>query len=348
MSEPSSGGARGFRKRVRAWSKPLGLDDAARRAYVEAGRVGERALALWSGPLRPEDAILLVSGGRSGSTWVADILCACAGVQQIFEPLHPGMVREVQELTGWSDTHDPHIRSHYLRPGADHRDWDDFLRRLLAGRVRNYWTDAVRTSWWPRRYVIKVIRGNLLVGHVVDRFSPSVVFLVRNPYSVVASRVAAGWFAEARDLLAQEELVEDYLRPWICDLESEPDLLGIHAAWWAIETRVAADQLATRPHHFATYEGILEDPLRRMLQMAAALDLAPDGMETVDFAAPSRMANATSEPGSGGDYARRSAQRLDDTQRARIRAWAERLEVDWYDADGTPRVECGRVPGASA
>lgn len=161
-----------------------------------------------------------------------------------------------------------------------------------------------------------------MVGHIMDRLAPRVAFLVRHPCAVVASRLALGWHADVRDILSQEQLVEDHLSPWVASLEAERDLIGAHAAWWAIETRVAALQLSTRPHYFSPYETILQDPLSETTRMAHALGISSEGIERVDSRAPSR---ATQEPicgASARDLAGRWRKKLGAEHTRRILAWA--------------------------
>jgi len=349
MGAGPAGGWFDLRRRIRSLMEPLGLDGLGRRAFVELGLLGERARRLTHGPASPGDAILLVAGGRSGSTWIADVLSACGSVQQLFEPLHPTEVAEVGRLTGWTQNDRPHIRQYYLRPGAEHPEWDTYLERMLTGRVRNYWTDVVRTSWLPSRYLVKVIRANLMVGHVLERFSPRVVFVVRHPCAVVSSRLSAGWHADVRDLLDQEELVEDHLRPWLREIEAERDLLGAHAVWWAVESRVSALQLAGRPHVFDTYEAILADPLARMTAMAEAVALSSERLATIELERPSRMASAEAAvQGMTPALSQRWRERLDDEQVRRVLVWAERLGVRWYDEAGRPTVASGTAPTPDA
>ncbi len=333
-----------LRKQLRESTRALGLDGFARRSYVEAGLLGERLQRAIRGTPKPADAALLVSGGRAGSTWIADILASCNGVQQIFEPLHPSAMEEVRRLTNWDESRHPHIRSIYLRPGECYPDWEGFLDRVLTGRVRNYWTDAVRTSFLPRRYLVKLIRANLMVGFLVDRFAPRVAFVVRHPCAVVSSRLVTGWHADVRDILCQEDLVEDHLRPWLSEVEAERDLVGAHAVWWAVENFVASRQLATRPHYFATYESIVSDPLAEMVQMAEALGISSEGLAGVDFEAPSRMASMEVRMGGGNDSHARWRDKLGAEDQRRILEWARSLGVDWYESNGRPKVASGRVP----
>ena len=336
-----------LRKLIRALTRPIGVDQLARQAYVQAGLTGERLGRAIHGHARPSDAALLVAGGRSGSTWVADILARCGGVQQIFEPVHPSGVDEVRRLTGWDEARHPHLRSFYLRPGQSYPDWEAFLERVLTGRVRNYWTDSQRTSYFPRRYLLKVIRANLMVGFLVDRFAPRVALIVRHPCAVVASRLEAGWHADVQDLLCQEELVEDHLRPWLAEIEAERDLVGAHAVWLAVETFVAASQLAMRPHYFATYESIVSNPVEEMTRIAVALGISPKRIAALDLHEPSRTASDEVRMMGASDPHSRWRSKLASDDQSRILKWALRLGLDWYDSDGLPRVESGRAPKVS-
>jgi len=334
-----------LRSLIRNLTQPLGLDEPARRLFVEASRIGERFQRVFRGAVEPNEASLLVAGGRSGSTWIADMLASCDGVQPIFEPLHPSSIDEVRHLANWDESQHPHIRSIYLRPGERYPEWEDFFERVLTGRVRNYWTDVVRTSFFPRQYLLKLIRANLMVGFLVDRFAPRVAFVVRHPCAVVSSRLLAGWHADVGDILCQEDLVEDYLRPVLTEIEAENDLVGAHAVWWAVENFVASRQLATRSHYFASYEAILSNPLYEMVQMAEALGISPERIADVDFHAPSRMTSAEGQASGASNSHAGWRRTLGPEEERRIMQWAQRLELDWYEADGQPKVASGRVPG---
>src|SRR5512143_1091080 len=102
----------------------------------------------------------------------------------------------------------------------------------------------------------------MMMGYIYRKLRPHIIYLVRHPCSVIASRLTmpVPWVASVDDLLAQEQLVEDYLRPWLGDIEKEKSLLGAHAIWWAVENRVARDQLAAIPHIKVFYEEIATSP----------------------------------------------------------------------------------------
>ncbi len=334
-----------------------GVDDAARQAIAAARRTGETVKFAVKGRPRPDDAIVLASIGRSGSTWLADLISAAPGIQQIFEPLHPEMSTELRRLLDWQQKVGETYRRAYLRPGVDHPEWRAFLAKILAGWVRNYRTDYARTSYFPDRYLVKFIRANLMLGYLYDCFRPQTVLLSRHPCAVVYSRlrkVRTPWYADVSDLLRQEALVEDYLRPWLAEVEKETDLLGAHAVWWAVENRVAMQEMSTRPHYLVFYETLYLRPQPTLAPLFAWLKLPPFALPAELVARSSRVARHRQEE-AATDEALILAQ-MSDWQRGftaeeqrRIITWAERLEVPWYGAAALPTAEGGLVtPGAGA
>jgi hypothetical protein len=129
----------------------------------------------------------------------------------------------------------------------------------LTGRSRTYWTDTARTSFFPRRYLIKEVRVSLMLGYLHDQFHPRIAYLSRHPCAIVASRIGLGWRLDLNNLLSQEELVEDHLSPWLARIErARSNPVATHAIWLAVENRVASQHLSTRPHSHAYYEHLME------------------------------------------------------------------------------------------
>lgn len=270
-----------------------GLDRAGvgyplRQAYVHARSVGERAVHLVYGRPGPESAVLVAGAGRSGTTWLGELLCHRARMQEIFEPLLPFWSEDVRTLTGWR-ADNPTFEMIYLRPHEAYAGWHSYLYRVLTGRVRNYWTDANRTCWFPTRYLVKEIRMNLMLGFIAHHFRPKIVFILRNPIDVVASRLALGWRVDLNDAFTQETLMADHLAPWMDQLRAVSDPVEQHAAWWAVENLVALRQLADYAHEVVVYEVLAEDPVRVTTALRNRLGI---GGETDPTCAerPSRMA----------------------------------------------------------
>jgi hypothetical protein len=309
------------------------VDDTLRRLFVETLMLGERFRFAVCGRPKPSSAIVLAGSGRGGTTWLMNMLATVRGVQPVFEPLLPLWSQEVRTLTGW-DMADPYIRSAYLRPGGVYPEWYEFLSRVLAGKVRNYWTDYDRTSYFPSRFLIKEVRANLMLGYIHDAFEPSIIYLVRHPCAVVRSRLAAPepWHADVQDILAQEELVEDYLRPWVREIEKETTPAGAHAVWWAVENLVASRELAGRRHYLVNYESLCLDPEQTVREILAWLGVS--GMPPrLQFAITNSSRMADSAVSYESTAARLSAwkRQLSGEAQRHILHWARKLGIEYYD-----------------
>lgn len=321
-----------IRSRVRATLDSLGLRSAVERGLLEAGLVGERFQRLLRGYPEPSETILLAGSGRSGTTWLSDLLATIPGTQPIFEPL--------RQAARWQPALAMAVRSPYLRPEGEYPAWNDLLYRVLTGRCRSYWTDPRRASFLPRRLVIKEIRANLMLGYVHDHFRPRIVYLLRHPCAVVASRIRLGWRIDLGDLLRQPELVEDHLSRWVPEMErARTDPVASHAIWWAVESRVAGLQLATRRHFRSYYERLVLSPRESVGEMLAWLGLEGSSVGEERF----RRSSHTTWGGNGAGEREASIQRLSGwkhqlsgAEQRLVLEWASRLEVMHYGEDLVP------------
>lgn len=74
------------------------MADIKRRLFIVGKRVGEElSLQIRERP-NASSTNLLVGSGRSDITWLASVLSASPGVQQIFEPLNPVWIKEAPEI----------------------------------------------------------------------------------------------------------------------------------------------------------------------------------------------------------------------------------------------------------
>jgi len=325
-----------FRDRIKRLSHPLGLDGFLRDAYVKSGLIAEKAYFMLAGRPQPETSILLAGSGRSGTTWLSNLLAAMPSTQLIFEPLWPTNNPAIRKLTGWNDG-EPRVRGYYLTPDKEHPEWDPLLQAVFSGRCRNYWTDKYRFTLTPKRFLIKEIRANMMMGYIYRKLRPRIVYLVRHPCSVIVSRLTmpVPWAASVQDLLRQEELVEDHLRPWLKEIEREKSLVGAHAVWWAVENRIAQGQLAAVPHIRVFFEELAASPDLIKTQIYAHFNSQPppDKFERV-FSSPSGLSHRPYRDVSERLSLWKGFLSQDD-QRA-ILTWARRFGVDWYTEDIMP------------
>jgi Sulfotransferase family len=296
----------------------------------------ERLGLVFAGRPDPSANILLAGSGRSGTTWLMNVLASVPGTQKIFEPLHPS-TPEVAALTGWVDDGISRVRLRYLRPKGQYPEWEGFLARLLSGRVRTAWTDySWRSSYLPRRFVIKDIRANLMLGHIHENFKSRIVYLIRHPCAVIHSRLRNGWRADVADLLCQEELVEDYLRPWIGEIEREKDAVGAHAVWWAVENALALHELEGRPHYRETYEDLSLEPYQRVQGLLRWLGLENASISDAAIQQPAWDGSLTPSYQTSSERLASWQKYLAEEEQHRILDWAYRLGILLYDEGALP------------
>lgn len=161
-----------LRSSIRPLADRFGIGGIMRQAFVEARLVGEYSKFALRGRPDPSTAIILAGSGRSGTTWLEEILCGLPGIQPIFEPLHPRFNLEVRRLTGIEtrqlENQEAFLHAWYLAPDDEQPAWTALLENVLSGRLRNHWTDQERRTYFPDRYLVKEIRANLMLGYIYN------------------------------------------------------------------------------------------------------------------------------------------------------------------------------------
>ncbi len=198
----------------------------------------------------PSDTIVIAGSGRSGTTLLLDIIGAPLTYRKIFEPLHPGAVPGAENY---------YYR--YVRPYEKVPDMENFMRRALTGKINNSWTNEsvlpgnlkatlfrmYRWRWWAPDNIMKIIRGNLMLGWLESRFGCKIIFIVRHPCAVVESWKRMGWTWKSKDLervLSYRELMDDYLYKYMDVIDSARTTLQKYAVLWSIENKVPLEQLS--------------------------------------------------------------------------------------------------------
>lgn len=215
---------------------------------------------------------------RSGTTWLFEMLMAPPGIAGIFEPFHPILVPEAGKR-GLDD-------GRFIMPGTSF-EHEDFVRRVLEGRVRNDFTlgrlrplRALR----PRHLLVKFVRANALLPWIVEAFPlPPAVFLIRHPCAVVASLIRLGG-----------DWVEPKLPPFPAHLKSlEPFVQSLDtpeercAAVWALENRVALGMIRPARVRIVSYERLYSAGPKELEPILSAWNLPTPKKQSVRFRHPS-------------------------------------------------------------
>jgi Sulfotransferase family len=197
------------------------------------------------------DSVFLAGSGRSGTTWLSEVVARGGGYRYVFEPFNPARVGAFA-----------HFRSkQYLRPDDAREEFLEPARLALTGALKDPWTDRFNRAFVARRRLIKDIRANLLLGWMRANFpGMPIVLLLRHPCAVVTSRLALGWRDNLHETMEQEDLVQDFLLPMEAEIQAARDDFERHLFLWCIDNYVPLRQFERGEIHLAFYENLLENP----------------------------------------------------------------------------------------
>lgn len=278
---------------------------------------------------RLEDTVLVAGTGRSGTTWLANIINYDNTFRLIFEPFRDDKV----------DLAKPFAYRRYLRPNERGEVYLRAMDKILRGRFRNSWTDQFNRRWIARRRLIKAIRVNLLLKWIKVHFPPvRIVLLLRHPCAVASSQTRVGWEVNLERLfLHQENLMADHLAPFVPALKGAADSFQRSVLLWCVETYIPLRLLRQDEYCLVFYESLLLHPRLEIERLFSFLERPFNDRVWKAFAAPSQMASPEGSLHQGEEPAT-SWRAFVSEDRVR---WA-REALSWfgleslYDEDGMP------------
>jgi hypothetical protein len=205
-----------------------------------------------------KDSVFLAGVGRSGTTWLSDIINYDGEYRYMHEPFHPHRVRLVRNFQ--------YIQ--YLRPENRDPFYLEPAGTILSGRLRNMWTDSANKKIFARKRLIKDIRVNLLLKWIHANFPGiPIILLFRHPCAVASSWFKLGWGKEDLGIrtdievcLSQEELMEDFLEPFRMNIENAQSEFEKHVFFWCMQYYVPLKQFKQGEIHLCFYENLCENP----------------------------------------------------------------------------------------
>ena len=246
--------------------------NSLRRACFHGLRLWNYVAPLyWDRARFPDDVFLVVGSGRSGTTWIADVIAKATNARIVFEPFlasRKGNFVLAQSLLSRERV----ARNYplYIPARAEFdKERHEAIERILRGRIRTFWSEMeARPGIFPHR-VVKDIRANLFLGFIAENWpGVRIILVLRNPYSVISSqleRIAHRWDFEwdRADVLSQGDLMKDWLLPFSTTIERAHTPVERLANRWCIETYVGLRHLKGRPTAWVvSYEGLSADPSR--------------------------------------------------------------------------------------
>lgn len=254
-------------------------------------------------PADPAAAVIIAGSGRSGTTWLSRIVNWGGQYRDMFEPFEPHQVPRVS-----------HFRRHqYLRPtNTDYQNVEP-VRQILSGQIRNDWVDQFNRCRVASGRLIKDIRCLLFLKWLARHFPKTpIIYMLRHPLAVVYSRLQLGWHSRLHDFLEQRDLLEDYLGPFVSEIERahrDADAeFERHVLIWCMENFVPLRQFEPGEICLVFYERLCTEPEPEIQRLFAFLGYPYDARALDQLRNPVQ-ARPGSAIDSGGD-------RLEDWRKA--------------------------------
>jgi len=245
----------------------------------------------------PEN-VIIAGSGRSGTTWIQDVLAQANDLRTVFEPLHPQGVARARGLA-----------YRYVEAEEECPDLRHFFDDLLARRLSGLWPDyrirpdrfnilthglkefalnGRKLARHRRKYraqqsrtsaVIKLIRANLMLPWIRRQYGVPVLFVIRHPCAVIASRMKIGggdWNARRalEYYLADRRLIELVQHRYGVNITNTDRCReAILAVIWCIENMLPVSWSADYGFEVISYEGLLASPEAEWKRLIDALGL---------------------------------------------------------------------------
>lgn len=216
---------------------------------------------------KPSQTVVLYSSGRSGSTWLSDLLHSLPRTRLVFEPFHPR--HGVQELASY--------RYRYLDPNSAEPVLEQAYAGVLTGVRTTRWVEQLNNPacFLYDRRIVKLVRANLLFPWLASRYPEHRnVLLLRHPAAVVVSQVKNGWELSSQRIRDQQALLE---RPGIRALDRfgwpASGFLG-NLLFWAAENRVAMDHAMQSNTLVVFYEDLCLSPAEMLDELGRFLGVS--------------------------------------------------------------------------
>ena len=206
-----------------------------------------------------KNTIIVAGTGRSGTTWVANIINYKNEYRDMFEPFFSNKTKDWQ--------HYPYKL--YMRPDDIDKKLFTITRKILSGEVRNGWIDKYNSRFLCNYRIIKEIRVNLFLKWISLHFREvPIVFVIRHPCAVAYSRMKLGWDTHLKEILIQKKLIDDFLIEHLNEIKKPKNKFSEQIYLWAIENYVPLSQFRQNDNFYLLiYENLCINPRHEITKL---------------------------------------------------------------------------------
>ena len=212
-----------------------------------------------------DEVIWLIGEGRSGTTWISNLINHDKKYREMFEPFHPLKIEPMSFLS----------LHQYIRPNGINKELENIASDVFSGKFTHQRVDFNNTSLTScKKLLIKDIFANLFAYWASLRFSwLKIILLIRNPFSVALSKYKKKdwlWLTDPIALLEQKKLYNDYLHPFenlIRKTCSKNDYILNQVLIWSIVNYVPLCQFNQGEIQVIFYEDVYLNPSQEISKL---------------------------------------------------------------------------------
>lgn len=283
---------------------------------------------------------IFVSGmGRSGTTWLSELINYRQNYRDIFEPFLPYKV-EISSSFKYLQ---------YINPNYDNKLLTSSAKNILSGKFKSDWTDVNNNNLFTTKRIIKDIRTNLMLKWLNNiRPGMPIILIIRHPLAVIDSYKNLGWGIEAggktsdfNRIIEQKQLLQDFpiVRTNLKYIDTD-DYISQLLYIWCVLYHVPIKQLNSSDYKIVFYENILLFPEETLRDIFLYIGQKFDGKKILDkIKKPSvtnyRKTDFNMDP---AENIRKWKKSFTEKELIKSQEIINRFELDHlYDIDGFPK-----------
>lgn len=318
----------------------FGLDSPVRPLTTSLLRLwGKRLASVYD----IRNTITIHASPRGGSTWLAELIRTLEGYILLWEPVSPGSNPNIAQFGFYLDT--------YLPRGTYDAEKMAYLHGVLGGSELSanhlsVFHFDVRRLMRFRGFLVKFVRGSLLLPCLLEQFPVRSIILIRHPCAVVASQLNFNGWYEIKDLSWIEEARQGIWRFPPEFREAYPHIYDVYrtitraeeylALDWAIQAYVPLVELEPSSHLLTTYEKLVTEGKHEVSRIFGYLGKGTPEAAIAQLGRASLTTQRDSRFARGHGALTGWKETLSSDQVKRILNVVHRVGVDFYDEELTP------------
>ncbi|MCB0165885.1 MAG: sulfotransferase domain-containing protein [Anaerolineae bacterium] len=214
---------------------------------------------------KPKEVIWVVGDGRSGTTWISNLINSRKQYRYMFEPFHPILVPWMKKF----------MKFQYLRPNNTSKYFLGRGRVVFSGQLQHPRINRHNQYESHHGLLIKDIHAHLFINWVDVQF-PHVkkVMILRHPCAVALSKMRLkrwNWPRDPEIFFSQPELCQDHLSGFEHVTERVASMFERYVLTWSILHYVPLQQLNNQQIHLVFYEALCTNPEHELSRLFSYL-----------------------------------------------------------------------------